>query len=422
MTKKSLRWIIKRDGTVNEFDKDKIIKAITKAGAETGEFTQVEALKITEEVIKKLAEVDEKLNVEHVQDRIEFTLMDFDYKATAKAYIIYREKQAEGRKRDIFKPRLNLKPYEYPELELYKEAIQHSYWLHTEFNYTSDIQDFKVNVTEAERNAIKNAMLAISQVEVTVKTFWGDLYHRMPKPELGSVGYTFAESEVRHHDAYAHLLEILGFNEEFEKIGEIPALIDRVNYLQKSSVLAKTGEDKDYMLALLLFSLFIEHVSLFSQFLIIMSFNRYKNLFKGMSNAIEATSKEEQLHGLFGIDLINVIREEKPEWFDENLERAVYDACKLSYESEEKVIDWIYEAGDLDFMPKYNVKEYVKNRLNNSLASVGYERIFEVDENALDITEFLEDGLRSTAHIDFFNKRSVNYSKRTKPITSDDLF
>lgn len=422
MTKKSLRWIIKRDGTVNEFDKDKIIKAITKAGAETGEFTQVEALKITEEVIKKLAEVDEKLNVEHVQDRIEFTLMDFDYKATAKAYIIYREKQAEGRKRDIFKPRLNLKPYEYPELELYKEAIQHSYWLHTEFNYTSDIQDFKVNVTEAERNAIKNAMLAISQVEVTVKTFWGDLYHRMPKPELGSVGYTFAESEVRHHDAYAHLLEILGFNEEFEKIGEIPALIDRVNYLQKSSVLAKTGEDKDYMLALLLFSLFIEHVSLFSQFLIIMSFNRYKNLFKGMSNAIEATSKEEQLHGLFGIDLINVVREEKPEWFDENLERAVYDACKLSYESEEKVIDWIYEAGDLDFMPKYNVKEYVKNRLNNSLASVGYERIFEVDENALDITEFLEDGLRSTAHIDFFNKRSVNYSKRTKPITSDDLF
>lgn len=422
MTKKSLRWIIKRDGTVNEFDKDKIIKAITKAGAETGEFTQVEALKITEEVIKKLAEVDEKLNVEHVQDRIEFTLMDFDYKATAKAYIIYREKQAEGRKRDIFKPRLNLKPYEYPELELYKEAIQHSYWLHTEFNYTSDIQDFKVNVTEAERNAIKNAMLAISQVEVTVKTFWGDLYHRMPKPELGSVGYTFAESEVRHHDAYAHLLEILGFNEEFEKIGEIPALIDRVNYLQKSSVLAKTGEDKDYMLALLLFSLFIEHVSLFSQFLIIMSFNRYKNLFKGMSNAIEATSKEEQLHGLFGIDLINVVREEKPEWFDENLERAVYDACKLSYESEEKVIDWIYEAGDLDFMPKYNVKEYVKNRLNNSLASVGYERIFEVDKNALDITEFLEDGLRSTAHIDFFNKRSVNYSKRTKPITSDDLF
>ena len=53
-------------------------------------------------------------------------------------------------------------------------------------------------------------MLAISQIEVAVKSFWGDLYHRIPKPEIGSVGSTFAESEVRHADAYSHLLEILG--------------------------------------------------------------------------------------------------------------------------------------------------------------------------------------------------------------------
>src|SRR5690625_5649716 len=72
-------------------------------------------------------------------------------------------------------------------------------------------------------------MLAIGQVEVAVKTFWGDLYHRMPKPEVGSVGYTFAESEVRHHDAYSHLLEILGLNNEYEKIEDIPELFQRVD-------------------------------------------------------------------------------------------------------------------------------------------------------------------------------------------------
>src|SRR5690606_4492706 len=149
------------------------------------------------------------LTVEDVQDVVETVLLNSEYKATAKAYIVYREKRSQARKPDIFKRRLNLKPYEYPQLNEYKEAIQHSYWLHTEFNYTSDVQDFKVNVTDAERNAIKNAMLAIAQVEVAVKTFWGDLYRRLPKPVVGSVGYTFAESEVRHHDAYSHLLEIL---------------------------------------------------------------------------------------------------------------------------------------------------------------------------------------------------------------------
>src|SRR5690606_39707950 len=84
-----------------------------------------------------------------------------------------------------------------PDLYEYVPAIRHSYWIHTEFNFTSDVQDFKTLLSGPERTAIKNTMLAISQIEVAVKNFWGDIYHRMPKPEIGSVGATFAESEVR---------------------------------------------------------------------------------------------------------------------------------------------------------------------------------------------------------------------------------
>ena len=217
-----------------------------------------------------------------------------------------------------------MKPYEYPELLEYVDAIRHSYWIHTEFNFTSDVQDFKVNVTDAERNALKNTMLAIAQIEVSVKTFWGDIYKRLPKPEIGSVGYTFAESEVRHHDAYSHLLEILGLNNDFNQIKSVPCIIDRVNYLERSIKTSSNDEEKEYAMAVLLFSLFIEHVSLFSQFLIIMAFNKYRNLFKGMSNAVEATSKEEQIHGLFGIDIINIIKKEHPEWFDEKDKKTLF--------------------------------------------------------------------------------------------------
>jgi len=418
------KLITKRNGNAVVFEPDKIFQAINKARIQTEEFDIEEAKRLTNEVLKLIeAENDfESLTVEKVQDYVERVLIDAKQAITAKSYIIYREKRSQARKRDLFKFRLNLKPYEYPELAEYKEAIQHSYWLHTEFNYTSDIHDFKVNVNEVERNAIKNSMLAIAQVEVAVKTFWGDLYHRMPKPEIGSVGYTFAESEVRHSDAYSHLLEILGLNNEFEKIQEIPELIQRVDYLTKSNVLAKTGSDRDFTLALLLFSLFIEHVSLFSQFLIIMSFNKYRNLFKGMSNAIEATSKEEQIHGLFGIELINLLREEHPEWFDDNMKNEINKACELALSSEEIVIDWIYEKGDLDFMPKKTVKEFVKNRLNNSLVSIGYEPLFEVDEKLVESTDWFDDEVVATKHVDFFVKRSVNYSKRTRSITGDDLF
>jgi len=90
----------------------------------------------------------------------------------AKAYILYRSDRSQERKRNIFKSRMSLKPYEYPELYSYVDAVRHSYWIHTEFNFTGDIQDFNVSVDDVERNAIQNTMLAIAQIEVSVKTFW----------------------------------------------------------------------------------------------------------------------------------------------------------------------------------------------------------------------------------------------------------
>ena len=324
-------------------------------------------------------------------------------------------------KNNIFKKRVSLKPYEYPELAEYVNAIRHSYWIHTEFNYTSDIQDFKSNLSEVEQDSIKKTMLAISQIEVAVKNFWGDIYIKMPKPEIAAVGITFAESEVRHHDAYSHLLEVLGLNEEFEKLEENPVMIGRINYLDRA--LKRTDDsNKSFSESIVLFSLFIEHVSLFSQFLIIMAFNKHKNVLKGISNVVEATSKEEQIHGDFGIDLINIIKEENPEWFDEDFNRMVTRICKKAFKHESRLIDWIFENGELDFLPKEVIKEFIKNRFNNSLESIGVSKIFEVDEKLLAETDWFDDEIIGTKHGDFFVKRSINYSKRTKSITSEDLF
>ena len=112
----------------------------------------------------------------------------------------------------IFNKRVNFKPFEYPEVLSYVDAINHSYWIHTEWNFQSDIHDFHTKLDAKEKNAVKNTLLAISQIEVSVKAFWGKLYDRFPKPEFNAVGATFAESEVRHERAYSHLLEVLNLN------------------------------------------------------------------------------------------------------------------------------------------------------------------------------------------------------------------
>ena len=419
--------IVKRDFTTRPYDLNKIANAIGKAMNAVEKGGENDAKAVAERVNMKLEEklqldVEFIPTVEQIQDIVEEQLMLGNYPEVAKAYILYRSKRTEQRKSDIFEKRVNLKPYEYPQLYDYVPAIRHSYWIHTEFNFTSDIQDFKTRLTDVERNAIQNTMLAISQIEVAVKTFWGDIYHRMPKPEIGSVGATFAESEVRHADAYSHLLEILGLNEQFRALKHKPEIMKRVHYLEQALRNSKNSDNQSYSESILLFSLFIEHVSLFSQFLIIMGFNKHKNMLKGISNVVEATSKEEQIHGDFGIDLILILKEEHPEWFTEDYINTINDMCLNAFDAEASLLDWIFEEGELDFLPKATIIEFIKNRFNNSLESIGMEKLFEVDKEILAETQWFDEEITGTKHGDFFVKRSINYSKRTQSITSEDLF
>tara|TARA_B100000900_G_scaffold409480_1_gene425487 strand:- start:5964 stop:7238 length:1275 start_codon:yes stop_codon:yes gene_type:complete len=419
--------IYKRDQSKQPFKLDKIASAILQAMLSVGKDDEEEAVRLAASVHAELLNRKNKLknylpNIEEIQDIVEQILMKNEHFDVAKSYILYREKQNSRRQRNIFEKRLNLKPYEYPELYEYVPAIRHSYWIHTEFNFTSDIQDFKTKLNDTERSAIKNTMLAISQIEVAVKSFWGDIYHRIPKPEVGSVGATFAESEVRHADAYSHLLEILGLNTEFEEIKKNPVIMKRVRYLQAALATSKSEKNKEYAESVLLFSLFIEHVSLFSQFLIIMAFNKHKNMLKGVSNVVEATSKEEQIHGDFGIDLIKIIKAENPDWFDVMFSSKIQQMCKEAFEAESAIIDWIFEKGEIDFLPKNIINEFIKDRFNRSLESIGIQSVFAIDADLLKQTEWFDDEIIGTKHGDFFVKRSINYSKRTQSITADDLF
>lgn len=413
-------FVIKRSGDKVPFETQKIEQAVIKAMRSVNTLDPEMAAKIARLTKKSLFRGDKNRvpHVDEVHDMVENKLMDNNLNEVAKEYIIYRAKHQPN----LFSKRINLKPYEYPELVEYVDAIRHSYWVHTEFNFTSDIQDFKVYLSEPERSAVQRAMLAISQIEIAVKTFWGDLYKRMPKPEIGSVGATFAESEVRHADAYSNLIQVLGLNSEFENLLEVPAIRRRIKYLEKCISNSKSGDNRDYFESIVLFSMFVENVSLFSQFLVILSFNKHKNMLKGISNAVEATSKEENIHAEFGFDLVNLIKKENPSWWTQDLVEDLIDATFEAYEAELEIVEWIFEAGDLDFLSAAETVEFIKHRFNLSLNAIGIQNIFEVKENLLEKTEWLNDEILTTKHTDFFNKRSINYSKKSKSITVNDLF
>lgn len=321
----------------------------------------------------------------------------------------------------VFDKRVAFKPFEYPEILEYKNAINHSYWLVSEWNFIGDVQDFNVKLSENQKSVIKNALLAISQIEVSVKKFWTKLGDRFPKAEFEQVGVTFGESEVRHSDAYSHLLQVLGFNDDFALLLENPVIQGRVDYLTKY-IKGASETNENYTLTLTLFSIFVENVSLFSQFLVIKSFNKYLNLLKDIDNVVQATQKEEVIHALFGVTLIKLIRKENPDWFNDEFFAKLSKACVKAYEAECNIIDWIFESGELEFLPKGVVKEFVKNRFNESLEMIGGTKVFDVDTTKLEQLKWFDEEIYAEVSTDFFHKKPVTYSKKVQAITAEDLF
>mgnify|MGYP001329879257 FL=1 len=94
--------IRKRNGSIVDFDQQKIVRAIQKAGEATGEFQEDTAELLANRVLNLAAQIinTEIPEVERIQDIVEEVLLASPYKKTAKAYIIYRDQHA--RLREMF--------------------------------------------------------------------------------------------------------------------------------------------------------------------------------------------------------------------------------------------------------------------------------------------------------------------------------
>jgi ribonucleoside-diphosphate reductase beta chain len=223
-------------------------------------------------------------------------------------------------------------------------------------------------------------------------------------------------------DAYSHLLEELGITDDFKQVTDVPAIKNRIEYLDEYLDGVESDEPEAYARGILLFSTFVEHVSLFSQFLIMTSFDKYEKKFSGIANAVEATSKEEQIHGLFGQELVETMQEENPNLFGDGFAEDVQTACEKAYEAEMDILDWIFSEGELDFLPRAHIDEFLQDRFNQSLERVDVEPIFETDDDLLEETRWFDEDIMMTKDNDFFAKRSTTYNKHTTSVTADDMF
>jgi ribonucleoside-diphosphate reductase beta chain len=166
----------------------------------------------------------------------------------------------------------------------------------------------------------------------------------------------------------------------------------------------------------------VENVSLFSQFYVINWFARFKNVLKDTDQQVKYTRNEENLHALVGIKIINTIRKEYPELFDAELENKILLEAGEAFKSESKIVDWMVNGIKEEGLDANILKEFIKNRINESLSQIGFRKAFEVNNELLKSTKWFEEELLGNNMTDFFHSRPVEYSKKNQSFNEDDLF
>jgi len=322
----------------------------------------------------------------------------------------------------IFEEQISRKPNLYPWTERFIEAMHNGFWTDKEFNFKSDVQQFKVELTDQEREIVVRTLSAIGQIEVAVKTFWAKLGENLPHPSLYDLGIVMSNTEVIHNNAYERLLCVLELEDIFEENLKLEWIQGRVKYLRKYTHRFYKDSKKQYLYALTLFTLFVENVSLFSQFYVINHFARFKNVLKDTDQQVKYTRNEENIHALVGIQIINTIREEHPELFDEELVERIVTAAHEAFKSESKIIDWMINGINEPGLSAPILKEFIKNRINESLTQIGLPKPFEVDSTILESTMWFSEDLLGNSMTDFFHSRPVEYSKKSQSFSEDDLF
>jgi len=307
----------------------------------------------------------------------------------------------------LLEGRSTYKPFHYARAHDYWLKQQNAHWLHTEVPMASDVQDWKLNLTDADRAVVGGVLKGFIQTEIVVNDYWSKNVARwFPHPEIVMMASAFANMETIHTIAYAHLNDSLGLS-DYDAFLEEPtakAKLDRLLSVEKET-------PRDIARSLAIFSGFTEGVSLFSSFAALLNFSR-SNLLKGVGQIISFSIRDESLHSDAGCWLFRQFIAENPEIWDDELKRDIYEAARQTVALEDAFIDSFFSTGEIRGLKREDLKTFIRRRANVKLGDLGLKRNWtELDESLLDRMswfDFLSTGVESQ---DFFANRVSDYSK-----------
>lgn len=300
--------------------------------------------------------------------------------------------------------------FKYPIAAELAEKQRSIFWTAEEIGVENDKQDFLVNMTEAEKHAIITTLKLFTIYELILGgEVWGDrLFHAYPRPETQMMcnAFSFAELNI-HAPFYAKLNQSLMIDTEefYLSYKNDPVLSERINFVHSA-----VGSE-DLLFSIAAFTL-MENCVLYSNFSFLKHFqSQGKDMLKNVVAGINFSAKDENLHATGGAWLFNqTLEEARASSIEVSLLHAkIQEVAANIYEHESRIIDMLFEKGDIAGINAEDMREFVKSRINLTLENMNIDPIFEVDGNP--IAEWFYHGITGTSFHDFFQITGNSYNR-----------
>ena len=324
----------------------------------------------------------------------------------------------------LFTERIPYKPFEYPEYytEGWLKQAQ-AFWLHTEIPMSGDVKDWNEKLTPEEKNLVGNILLGFAQTECAVSDYWTQkVVSWFPKHEIQQLAMMFGSQETIHAVAYSYLNETLGL-EDYEAFLHEPATAARFDNLVSYDGNDPVGIGK----SLAVFSAFAEGVSLYSAFAVLYSF-QMRNLLKGIGQQMKWSVRDESLHSKMGCQLFRQMCSQIP-GLKEECEPHIFEAALTMHNAEIDYINKIFEMGDIENLTKYDLTHFIKKRLGDKLAELGYTSkkykqwdFTFYDPKCIANMSWFDHLTGGHTHTDFFAVRPTDYSKANEGEDFEDIW
>lgn len=241
---------------------------------------------------------------------------------------------------------LNLRPMKYPLFyEMYKNGIKNT-WTVEEVDFSTDLVDLHSKMTESEKHLIHRLVAFFATGDSIVgNNLVLNLYKHINSPEARLYLSRQLYEEALHVQFYLTLLDnYIPHPDErakaFAAVENIPSIkkkaefafkwIDSINELEK----LETLEDRrKFVMNLICFATCIEGLFFFAAFAYVY-FLRSKGLLAGLASGTNWVFRDESMHMAFAMEVINTVRKEEPNLFNEQMQEMVVQMLEDAIECE----------------------------------------------------------------------------------------